>query len=153
LRTYRRRTLRRWQRSAWFTGAAFGGPSVARIATDHEQGWAIAAVPPLGARTVVAHEAATARSLGVATRRNQLGIDLTSDASQAQRRRSRRGDRADAATQAPSPRIALTRAEAATALGISIDSFERHVQPEIRLVRRNSIRLVPVFKPKRRRPT
>ena len=50
----------------------------------------------------------------MATRRNQLSIDLTSDASQARRRR--RGDRAAAATQAPSPRIALTRAEAAKAL-------------------------------------
>jgi len=78
----------------------------------------------------------------VATRRNQLSIDLTSDASQARRRRQ--GDRAGAATQAPSPRIALTRAEAAEALGISVDSFERYVQPEIRLIRRNSIRVVPV---------
>ena len=42
------------------------------------------------------------------------------------------------------PRLALTRAEAAAALGISLDSFERYVQPEIRLVRRGSMRLVPV---------
>lgn len=41
-------------------------------------------------------------------------------------------------------RVALTRGEAAEALGISVDSFERYVQPEIRLVRRNSIRLIPV---------
>lgn len=45
---------------------------------------------------------------------------------------------------APIPRIALTRAEAAAALGMSLDSFERHVQPELRLVRRGSMRLVPV---------
>ena len=45
---------------------------------------------------------------------------------------------------APVPRITLTRVEAAAALGMSLDSFERHVQPELRLVRRGSIRLVPV---------
>ncbi len=45
---------------------------------------------------------------------------------------------------APVPRVALTRAEAAAALGMSLDSFERHVQPELRLVRRGSIVLVPV---------
>jgi excisionase family DNA binding protein len=42
------------------------------------------------------------------------------------------------------PRIALTRAEAAEALGMSLDSFERHTQPELRLVRRGRLRLVPV---------
>lgn len=42
------------------------------------------------------------------------------------------------------PRIALTREEAARALGMSLDSFERHVQPEIGLVRRGKLRLVPV---------
>jgi hypothetical protein len=42
------------------------------------------------------------------------------------------------------PRLALTRAEAAAALGMSINSFERHVQPELRLVRRGSLRLIPV---------
>jgi len=45
---------------------------------------------------------------------------------------------------APIPRIALNRAEAATALGISLDSFERHVQPGLRLIRRGRLRLVPV---------
>ena len=35
-------------------------------------------------------------------------------------------------------RLALTRAEAAEALGISVDSFDRYVQPEIRLVRRTA---------------
>lgn len=42
------------------------------------------------------------------------------------------------------PRFALTRAEAAESIGMSVDSFERHVQPELRLVRRGKIRLVPV---------
>jgi hypothetical protein len=41
-------------------------------------------------------------------------------------------------------RLALTRAEAADCLGMSVDSFERYVQPEIRLVRRGTLRLVPV---------
>jgi excisionase family DNA binding protein len=43
-----------------------------------------------------------------------------------------------------SPRLALTRSEAARALGMSMDSFERYVQPELRLVRRGKLRLIPV---------
>lgn len=42
------------------------------------------------------------------------------------------------------PRVALSRQEAAASLGMSIDSFERHVQPELRLIRRGKLRLVPV---------
>jgi hypothetical protein len=45
---------------------------------------------------------------------------------------------------APVPRVALTREEAAAAVGMSLDSFERHVQPELRLIRRGKLRLVPV---------
>lgn len=45
---------------------------------------------------------------------------------------------------APIPRLALTREQAAAALGMSLDSFERHVQPTIRLVRLGRMRLVPV---------
>jgi hypothetical protein len=41
-------------------------------------------------------------------------------------------------------RLALTRAEAAKSLAMSLDSFERHVQPEVRLIRRGRMRLVPV---------
>lgn len=41
-------------------------------------------------------------------------------------------------------RLALTRAEAAAALGMSVDSFERHVQSELRIVRRGKLRLVPL---------
>jgi hypothetical protein len=44
----------------------------------------------------------------------------------------------------PIPRLALSREEAAAALGMSLDSFERHVQPTLRLVRRGRLRLVPV---------
>jgi hypothetical protein len=42
------------------------------------------------------------------------------------------------------PRYALKRDEAAASLGMSLDSFERHVQPHVRLVRRGKLRLVPV---------
>jgi excisionase family DNA binding protein len=38
-------------------------------------------------------------------------------------------------------RLALTKREAAAALGVSVDSFERHVQPELRVVRRGRLRL------------
>jgi hypothetical protein len=69
------------------------------------------------------------------TRRQQLRLEVASGSG----RRRRSG-----ATQGGVARLALTRAEAAAALGMSVDSFERYVQPEIRLVRRNSIRLVPV---------
>jgi hypothetical protein len=44
----------------------------------------------------------------------------------------------------PIPRLALSREEAAAALGMSLDSFERHVQPTLRLVRLGRMRLVPV---------
>jgi hypothetical protein len=42
------------------------------------------------------------------------------------------------------PRFALTRAEAAASLGMSVDSFERYVQSELKLVRRGKLRLVPI---------
>jgi hypothetical protein len=38
-------------------------------------------------------------------------------------------------------RLALTKREAAAALGMSVDSFERHVQPDLRVVRRGRLRL------------
>jgi hypothetical protein len=44
----------------------------------------------------------------------------------------------------PVPRVALSRVEAAAALGVSLDSFERHIQPDLRLIRRGRLRLVPV---------
>lgn len=46
--------------------------------------------------------------------------------------------------QRTAPRLALTKTEAAEALGMSINSFERHVQPELRLVRRGKLRVIPV---------
>jgi hypothetical protein len=45
---------------------------------------------------------------------------------------------------APIPRLALSREEAAAALGMSVDSFERHVQPTVAMCRLGRMRLVPV---------
>jgi hypothetical protein len=45
---------------------------------------------------------------------------------------------------APVPRVAISREEAAAALGMSVDSFERYVQPTVRMLRLGSLRLVPV---------
>jgi hypothetical protein len=45
---------------------------------------------------------------------------------------------------APIPRMALSREEAAGSIGMSLDSFERHVQPTLRLVRLGRMRLVPI---------
>lgn len=41
-------------------------------------------------------------------------------------------------------RRALTRQEAARSLGVSLDHFERHVQPRIRVIRSGRLVLVPV---------
>lgn len=41
------------------------------------------------------------------------------------------------------PRFALSRVEAAASLGISMDSFERYIQPELRLIRLGRMRLIP----------
>jgi excisionase family DNA binding protein len=41
-------------------------------------------------------------------------------------------------------RLALTRSEAAAALGISLDSFERYVQADLRVIRKGRLRLVPL---------
>ena len=42
------------------------------------------------------------------------------------------------------PRLGLSLAEAAAAIGVSPDFFAEHVQSEIRLVRRGRRRIVPV---------
>ena len=42
------------------------------------------------------------------------------------------------------PRIALTPAEAAAAIGCGPDFFAEHVQPELKVIRRGSKRLIPV---------
>jgi excisionase family DNA binding protein len=42
------------------------------------------------------------------------------------------------------PRLALSKTEAAAALGVSVRFFEQQVQPELRVVRRGRRRLIPV---------
>ena len=41
-------------------------------------------------------------------------------------------------------RLALSKCEAADALGVSVDFLEEHVMPELRVVRRGRRRLIPV---------
>lgn len=41
-------------------------------------------------------------------------------------------------------RLALSKAEAAHSLGVSVDFFEEHVMHELRIVRRGRRRLVPI---------
>lgn len=41
-------------------------------------------------------------------------------------------------------RLALRKLEAAAALGLSDESFDRYVKPQVRVVRRGSLRLYPV---------
>jgi len=57
---------------------------------------------------------------------------------------ARPGDPLGAVEQANGlPRIALRKLEAAQALGISDESFDRYVKPFVRVVRWNSLRLYP----------
>ena len=42
------------------------------------------------------------------------------------------------------PRLALSKAEAAESLGVSVDFLEQHVMHELRIVRRGRRRLIPV---------
>ena len=42
------------------------------------------------------------------------------------------------------PRLALSKAEAAVALGVSVDFLEEHVMAELRIVRRGRRRLIPI---------
>jgi hypothetical protein len=43
------------------------------------------------------------------------------------------------------PRLALRKEEAAAALGISDESFDRHVRPHVRVVRWGTLRVYPVI--------
>jgi hypothetical protein len=45
---------------------------------------------------------------------------------------------------APVPRTALTRREAAASLGISINHFERRVQPDLRVISSGQLVLIPL---------
>jgi excisionase family DNA binding protein len=42
------------------------------------------------------------------------------------------------------PRIAMSKQEAASALGVSIDFFDEHIVPDLRMVRVGRRRLVPI---------
>jgi hypothetical protein len=42
------------------------------------------------------------------------------------------------------PRVALTRQEAAEALGMGLTSFEQYVQPHVKIVRRGKLRVIRV---------
>jgi hypothetical protein len=42
------------------------------------------------------------------------------------------------------PRLALTKADAARALAVSVDHLERHVLPELRVIRSGRLVLVPL---------
>jgi predicted DNA-binding transcriptional regulator AlpA len=46
--------------------------------------------------------------------------------------------------QAPIPRVALELPEAAAALGMSPSSFARYVRPQVRLIRKGALVLVPL---------
>jgi hypothetical protein len=52
--------------------------------------------------------------------------------------------RRDPPRAAPIPRIALTPVEAAASYGFSLDSFERYVEPHLKLLRLGSMVRVPV---------
>lgn len=47
-------------------------------------------------------------------------------------------------TPQPVPRLALSKLEAAEALGVGPDFFDEHIAPELRIVRRGRRRLIAV---------
>jgi excisionase family DNA binding protein len=51
---------------------------------------------------------------------------------------------AAALAAAPPQRVTLTPTEAAAALGVSRDFYDEHIGPELRVIRRGRLRLVPV---------
>ena len=52
--------------------------------------------------------------------------------------------RTGSASAATVPRLALSKTEAADALGVSIDFLEQHILHELRIVRRGRRRLIPL---------
>jgi hypothetical protein len=44
----------------------------------------------------------------------------------------------------PVPAVALTKTEAAEALGMCVRSLDKYVMPEVKVIRRGSIVLIPV---------
>jgi excisionase family DNA binding protein len=69
---------------------------------------------------------------------------LTSAAETRDKNRSVISVQANALHRPAPPRLGLTVAEAAQAVGMSESSFKRHVQPELRIVRRGSLRIIPL---------
>jgi hypothetical protein len=59
------------------------------------------------------------------------------------------GEGAQPAGTAANGKLALTRTEAAKALGMGGTSFDKHVRPHVRAVRRGKLRLYPVDELKR----
>jgi len=57
---------------------------------------------------------------------------------------TRRARSLGAGGQASPPRLALRKSEAAAALGLSDESFDKYVRPSLRAVRVGSTRLYPV---------
>jgi excisionase family DNA binding protein len=68
---------------------------------------------------------------------------LTAGSSEAAAPDPARSFRSNGKTPCVLPRFALTRVEAAASLGVSVDFFEEHVQPDLRIVRVGRLRLVP----------
>lgn len=52
--------------------------------------------------------------------------------------------RTGSASASTVPRLALSKTEAADALGVSIDFLEQHILHELRIVRRGRRRLIPL---------
>jgi excisionase family DNA binding protein len=50
---------------------------------------------------------------------------------------------AERVARRPVPKRAMTRAQAAESLSVSVDHFERYVQPEIRVLRVGRLVLIP----------
>lgn len=48
------------------------------------------------------------------------------------------------ARREPPPRLALSVPEAAASIGVSRDSFDKYVLPDVRVIRRGRLVLVPV---------
>ena len=55
-----------------------------------------------------------------------------------------RVQRSDASGDSGVQRLALTKAEAAESLGVSVDFFEDHIMLELEIVRRGRRRLIPI---------
>ena len=91
-------------------------------------------------------KAATDVLEGVNQRGPGASVGGRTDEPPLRRRATRRGARTPAARPGTEqiPRLLLTRKEAASALGVSLDTFERRVQPLIKLVPCGQLLLVPV---------